>query len=401
MNGQLTRVAWTAMALLVALVVATTYWQTWARPGLAARQDNEIQRVAEFQIKRGLILAPDARARPQPRRAPRRQDALLPQYPQGKLAAHVVGYSTVARARAGLERSLNGDPDRDGARPRRPRRAPARQAPAQADRRRHRRHDARREGAAGRARARSDAGAAPSPPSTRGREAPRDGLVAELQPEPRREPLRPDRADHGRLPPAAPLLNRASPGSLSAGLDVQGRDGLGGARARTAGSPGRPSSIRGTASPTASGSTTSTRAGRSGRSTSRRRSSTPSTRCSATSARRSARSGSSTRPGSSASTSGRRSRRPRASDMPSGLYRRGELWYPERNSDVDAGRMAFGQERMLVTPLQMAMVAGRDRQRGDRHAPVRRREARLAEGPDGRPHEAGADRPRRGPGRRA
>ena len=43
---------------------------------------------------------------------------------------------------------------------------------------------------------------------------------------------------------------------------------------------------------------------------------------------------------------------------PSGLYRDGELWYPKRNSDVDAGRMAFGQERMLVTPLQMAMVAG-------------------------------------------
>jgi len=43
---------------------------------------------------------------------------------------------------------------------------------------------------------------------------------------------------------------------------------------------------------------------------------------------------------------------------PSGLYDKGELWYPKRNSDVDAGRMAFGQERMLVTPLQMAMVAG-------------------------------------------
>jgi len=42
---------------------------------------------------------------------------------------------------------------------------------------------------------------------------------------------------------------------------------------------------------------------------------------------------------------------------PSGLYDKGELWYPKRNSDVDAGRMAFGQERMLVTPLQMAMVA--------------------------------------------
>jgi peptidoglycan glycosyltransferase len=43
---------------------------------------------------------------------------------------------------------------------------------------------------------------------------------------------------------------------------------------------------------------------------------------------------------------------------PSGLYRNHELWYPKRDSDVDAGRMAFGQERMLVTPMQMAMVAG-------------------------------------------
>jgi len=42
---------------------------------------------------------------------------------------------------------------------------------------------------------------------------------------------------------------------------------------------------------------------------------------------------------------------------PSGLYRNHELWYPARDQDVDAGRMAFGQERMLVTPLQMAMVA--------------------------------------------
>ena len=44
--------------------------------------------------------------------------------------------------------------------------------------------------------------------------------------------------------------------------------------------------------------------------------------------------------------------------LPSGLYRNGSLYYPRLDSDVDAGRMAFGQERMLVTPLQMAMVAG-------------------------------------------
>jgi peptidoglycan glycosyltransferase len=44
--------------------------------------------------------------------------------------------------------------------------------------------------------------------------------------------------------------------------------------------------------------------------------------------------------------------------LPSGLYRNGRLYYPRLDSDVDGGRMAFGQERMLVTPLQMAMVAG-------------------------------------------
>ena len=42
----------------------------------------------------------------------------------------------------------------------------------------------------------------------------------------------------------------------------------------------------------------------------------------------------------------------------SGLYQNGKLFDPSRDSDVDAGRMAFGQERLLVSPLQMAMVAG-------------------------------------------
>ena len=42
----------------------------------------------------------------------------------------------------------------------------------------------------------------------------------------------------------------------------------------------------------------------------------------------------------------------------SGLYRNGQLFYPRVDANVDAGRMAFGQERMLVTALQNAMVAG-------------------------------------------
>jgi penicillin-binding protein A len=43
---------------------------------------------------------------------------------------------------------------------------------------------------------------------------------------------------------------------------------------------------------------------------------------------------------------------------PSGLYNRTRLYDPKNpNAQVDPGRLAFGQERLLATPLQMAMVA--------------------------------------------
>jgi peptidoglycan glycosyltransferase len=41
----------------------------------------------------------------------------------------------------------------------------------------------------------------------------------------------------------------------------------------------------------------------------------------------------------------------------SGLYRRGRPFIPKDPNEVDPGRLAFGQERLLVTPLQMALVA--------------------------------------------
>ena len=44
--------------------------------------------------------------------------------------------------------------------------------------------------------------------------------------------------------------------------------------------------------------------------------------------------------------------------VPSGLYQNGKLWFPKKPQyQVDPGRLAFGQERMQVTPLQMLMVA--------------------------------------------
>ena len=97
-----------ALLLLAALVVGTTYWQAWAVGGLAARQDNAIQRVAQFHVRRGLIYAANGELLAARRAVKvKGQTYYFRRYPNGKLAAQVVGYSTQSRSRAGLERSEN------------------------------------------------------------------------------------------------------------------------------------------------------------------------------------------------------------------------------------------------------------------------------------------------------
>jgi peptidoglycan glycosyltransferase len=108
-NRRIARVTYVAIGLLTVLVVMTTYWQSWASAELAARQDNAIRRVAEFAIDRGLIFAFEPRKR-LARNVERDVDGktlFFRRYPYGPLAAHVVGYSTAGRSRTGLERSLN------------------------------------------------------------------------------------------------------------------------------------------------------------------------------------------------------------------------------------------------------------------------------------------------------
>ncbi len=109
MNPQITRLAVAALILLSALIVGTTYWQTWAVAGLEDRQDNAIRRVAQFTIRRGLVYAGDGRTLLAANRARKVEGETFyfRRYPSAGLAAHVVGYSTVGRSRAGLERSLN------------------------------------------------------------------------------------------------------------------------------------------------------------------------------------------------------------------------------------------------------------------------------------------------------
>jgi peptidoglycan glycosyltransferase len=109
MNKQVSRVALFALGLLASLIVATTYWQTWASGGLAARQDNEIQRVAQFEIKRGLIFASDGRTvlASNVRSKKAGQTLYFRTYPTHGFASQVIGYSTQSRSRAGIERQEN------------------------------------------------------------------------------------------------------------------------------------------------------------------------------------------------------------------------------------------------------------------------------------------------------
>ena len=108
MNRQITKLAVASLILLSALIVATTYWQTWASASLAEKQDNAIQRVAQFRIKRGLIRAADGTVlATNVKRKSGGQTLYFRRYPTRGLFAHLVGYSTQVRARAGLEQSEN------------------------------------------------------------------------------------------------------------------------------------------------------------------------------------------------------------------------------------------------------------------------------------------------------
>jgi penicillin-binding protein A len=108
-NQQISRLAVAGLVLISSLIVGTTYWQAWAAPALAERQDNAIKVVAQFTIKRGLIYGADGRTRlaVNVRRRVSGQTFYFRRYPTRGLAAHAVGYSTRARSRTGLERSRN------------------------------------------------------------------------------------------------------------------------------------------------------------------------------------------------------------------------------------------------------------------------------------------------------
>jgi len=108
-NKQVSQVGVAALVLIAALIIGTTYWQTWANASLAERQDNDIRLVADFTIKRGKIYAADGRTvlATNVKRKVGGKTLYFRRYPKGSIFSDIVGYSTQSRNRAGLERSYN------------------------------------------------------------------------------------------------------------------------------------------------------------------------------------------------------------------------------------------------------------------------------------------------------
>jgi peptidoglycan glycosyltransferase len=108
-NPQIRRLFLVFTFLFVALIATATYW-LWRAPDLEARQGNPNLIVRQLEIQRGLIYASNGRtvlARNRKRELEDGRVWWLRRYPERELTAHAVGYSTIARSRTGLEQSLN------------------------------------------------------------------------------------------------------------------------------------------------------------------------------------------------------------------------------------------------------------------------------------------------------
>jgi peptidoglycan glycosyltransferase len=108
MNKQLRHVSVLALVLLAALLVSTTYWQTWAQADLAARKDNSVSLIQRLTVDRGKILAADGTVLATNRTTHKHGLTIYTRvYPQNDLAPQVIGYSTNAGTTTGLEQSTD------------------------------------------------------------------------------------------------------------------------------------------------------------------------------------------------------------------------------------------------------------------------------------------------------
>ncbi len=104
MNRAITRVFIVGVVLFVALIVNLTYLQVVDAGRLAERPENKRQLAEELRIKRGRILAYDGTVLA---KSVKRSGFYHRTYPEGTLAPQLVGYDSVRYGRSGIERQMN------------------------------------------------------------------------------------------------------------------------------------------------------------------------------------------------------------------------------------------------------------------------------------------------------
>ena len=111
MNVRIRHLFGLLVVLFGLLVAFTSYWSVFDADNLEANKANEPrQLLEEAQIRRGLIFAGDRSVLARNRVSGRGETRLYGRlYPDDNLFAHALGYSFLRYGQAGLERSHNGD----------------------------------------------------------------------------------------------------------------------------------------------------------------------------------------------------------------------------------------------------------------------------------------------------
>lgn len=110
MNRQIARLFAIVIVLFTVLVISTSWWSVFGAEDLENNAANRRPLLRQEQIPRGLILAEDGTELAESRNVATPQEPrYIRDYPEGPLFSHSVGYAYVSRGSAGLERFYNGE----------------------------------------------------------------------------------------------------------------------------------------------------------------------------------------------------------------------------------------------------------------------------------------------------
>ncbi|MBC7643803.1 MAG: penicillin-binding protein 2 [Thermoleophilia bacterium] len=109
MNQRMARVFSVLLATFAAIVLLLSWWQLLAAGELRAKSSNNQRAYYEQRVKRGEIVSADGVVLARSRSETTKNGDVVwhRRYPERALAAHATGYSTIGRSRSGVEKSFN------------------------------------------------------------------------------------------------------------------------------------------------------------------------------------------------------------------------------------------------------------------------------------------------------